>query len=108
MHFLILGVKWGFWAMTLVQTCQKVKQGFYRRGRLSSFQKKVSAKILAHWIGVQGASNLVKKNENTPLFEPVPGEPLAQNKKFFLFEPRRLAASVEGLNNSLAITAGEL
>ena len=83
--------------MTLVQTCQKVKQGFYRRGRLSSFQKKVSAKILAHWIGVQGASNLVKKNENTPLFEPVPGEPLAQNKKVFFIRTKKTCCIRRGL-----------
>ena len=31
-----------------------------------------------------------------------------KNQNFFLIEPRRLAASVEGLNNSLAIAAGEL
>ena len=29
-------------------------------------------------------------------------------KKIFLWEPRRLAASLEGLNNTLAIAAGEL
>jgi len=49
-----------------------------------------------------------QKNENTPLCEPVSGEPLTQIKNFFLFEPRRLAASAEGLNNSLAIAADEL
>ena len=72
------------------------------------FCKKVSAKISDHWIGVQGPSNLVKKPKTPPLCEPVPGEPLTQIKKFFSIEPRRLAASVEGLNNSLAIAAGEL
>ena len=30
------------------------------------------------------------------------------NQNVFLIEPRRLAASVEGLNKSLAIAAGEL
>jgi len=49
-----------------------------------------------------------QKNENTPLCEPVPGEPLTQIKKFFFIEPRRLAASVEGLNNSLAVAADGL
>ena len=48
-----------------------------------------------------------QKNENTPLYEPVPGEPLTQIKNCFLIKPRRFAASVEGLNNSLAIAAGE-
>jgi len=49
-----------------------------------------------------------QKTETPPLCEPRPGEPLTQIKKFFLIEPRSLAASVEGLNNSLAIAAGEL
>jgi len=49
-----------------------------------------------------------QKNENTPICEPVPGEPLTLIKKYFLIEPRRLVASVEGLKNSLAIAAGEL
>jgi len=70
--------------------------------------KKNWAKILDHWIGVQGPSKLVKKTKTPPLCEPLPGEPLTQIKIFFLIEPRNLAASVEGLNNSLAIAAGEL
>jgi len=48
-----------------------------------------------------------QKNENTPLCEPVSGEPLTQIKNCCLIKPRRFAASVEGLNNSLAIAAGE-
>jgi len=63
---------------------------------------------LAHWIGIQGPSNLVKKTKAPPLCEPLPGEPLTPIKKIFVIEPRRLAASVEGLNNSLAIAASEL
>jgi len=35
-------------------------------------------------------------------------KPSPKSNKFFLIEPRRLAASIEGLNNSLAIAAGEL
>ena len=31
-----------------------------------------------------------------------------KNQNFFLIEPRRLAASVEGLNTYLAVSAGEL
>jgi len=70
--------------------------------------KKVWAKYFVYWIGVQGPSKLVKKTKTSSLSEPVPGEPLTQIKKIFLIEPRRLAASVEGLNNSLAIATGEL
>ena len=45
--------------------------------------EKVSTKILAHWIGVQGPSKLVKKTKTPPLCEPVPGEPLTQIENFF-------------------------
>jgi len=61
---------------------------------------------LAHWIGVQGQSKLVKNKKTLPLCELLPGEALTQIKKLFLIEPRRLA--VEGLNTSLAAAAGEL
>ena len=44
------------------------------------FSKNVWAKILAHWIGVQGLSKLFKKNETPQLCEPLPGEPLTQIK----------------------------
>jgi len=58
--------------------------------------------------GVQGPSKLVKKAKTPPLSEPFPGEPLTQITTFLKIEPRRLAASVVGLNNYLAIAAGEL
>jgi len=49
------------------------------------------------------------KNENTPTLRASPRRTPHPNQKIsFLIEPRRLAASVEGLNNSLAIAAGEL
>jgi len=51
---------------------------------------------------------LVKKAKTPPLSEPFPGEPLTQITTFLKIEPRRLAASVVGLNNYLAIAAGEL
>jgi len=54
-----------------------------------------------------GPVKVGQKTKTPPLCEPLPGEPLTQIKKFFLIEPRRLAASVEGLNNSLAIAVGE-
>jgi len=52
-----------------------------------------------------------QKFKNTPTFplcDVSPGEPQSQIKKNFLIETRRLSASVEGLNSSLAIAAGEL
>jgi len=63
---------------------------------------------MAHWSSVQGQSKLVKNSKTPPLWELLPGEPLTQIKNFFLIESRRLATSVEGLNSSLAIAAGEL
>jgi len=55
-----------------------------------------------------GPVKVGQKTKTPPHCEPVPGKPLTQIKTFFLIEPRRLAASVEGLNNSLAIATGEL
>ena len=49
------------------------------------------------------------KTENTPtLRTSTRRTPHPNQKKFFKIEPRRLAASVEGSNNSPAIAAGEL
>jgi len=38
---------------------------------------------VAHWIGVQGPSKLVKKPKTSPLCEPLPSEPLTQINKIF-------------------------
>ena len=43
----------------------------------------VWAKILAHWIGVQGQSKLVKISKTPPLCDVPPREPLTQMKYFF-------------------------
>jgi len=48
-----------------------------------------------------------KKKKNTLRASPR-RTPHPNQKIFFVIEPRRLAASVEGLNDSLAIAAGEL
>jgi len=55
-----------------------------------------------------GPVKVGQKTEKKTLCKPFPGEPLTQIKIFFLIEPRRLAASAKGLNNSLARAAGEL
>jgi len=57
---------------------------------------------LAHWIGVQGLSNLVKKNETPQLCEPLPGEPLIQIKKNFFNRTKkscRIRKGFEQLSN---------
>jgi len=61
---------------------------------------------LLDWL--PGPVKVGQKTKKLPLCEPVPSKPLTQIKKIFLIEPRRLAASVEGLNNSLTIGAGKL
>ena len=50
-----------------------------------------------------------QKTQNTPTLRASPRRTLHPNqKKFFLIEPKRLSASVEGLNTSIAAAAGEL
>jgi len=83
MHFLMLGVEWGFWAITLVpdmlegQSKGSIDAGDHLVCKTSLRQ------ILVYWIGVQGPSKLVKKTKTPPLCEPLPGEPLTQIKNFF-------------------------
>jgi len=55
-----------------------------------------------------GSVKIGQKNENTPNLRASPRRTPHPNQNIFFIEPRRLAASVEGLNNSLAIAAGEL
>ena len=52
---------------------------------------------------------LGQKTENTPTLRAHPRRtPHPNQKNFCLIEPRRLYASVEGLNTYLAVAAGEL
>ena len=55
-----------------------------------------------------GPIKLVKKRKHPHFAILSQANPSHKSKNCFLIEPRRLAASVEGLNNSLAIAAGEL
>ena len=49
-----------------------------------------------------------KKRKHPNFASPPQANPSPQSKNFFLMEPRRLSASVEGLNTYLAVAAGEL
>jgi len=69
--------------------------------------KKCWAKKLAHRIGVQGQVKLAIKPKNTLLVTSPQEHPKPQNENF-LVETRSLAESVDGLNTSLALSAGEL
>jgi len=71
--------------------------------------QKVSGKIFAQLDWRPGSVKFGQKNENTPILRASPRQtPHPNQKMFLLIEPRRLAASVEGLNNALAIAAGTL
>ena len=56
-----------------------------------------------------GSVKFGQKNKNTPILPDSPRQtPNPNQQMFLLIEPRRLPASVEGLNNALAIAAGTL
>ena len=78
------GSKMFFWAITLVPDMLEGQARSLSTREIILFPTKFLSKILAHWIGVQGPSKLVKKTKTPPLCEPVPGEPLTQIKKTFL------------------------
>jgi len=63
---------------------------------------------MAHWIGAQGQSKLVKNSKTPPLCDVPPRETLTQIKLVFLIETRRIAESIDDLNSSLIVSAGEL
>ena len=61
------------------------------------------------WDWRPGPVKFDQKTENTPTLRASPRRtPHPNQKKFFLIEPRSLPASVECLNNFLAIVAGKL
>ena len=61
------------------------------------------------WDWRPGRVKIGQKTENTPTLQASPRRtPHPNQKMFFLIEPRRLSASVEGLNTSVAEAAGEL
>ena len=58
---------------------------------------------------VSRARQIGQKTENTPTLRAFPRRtPYPNQKMFFLIEPIRLYASVEGLNTSLAAAGAEL
>ena len=63
---------------------------------------------MAHWISAQGQLKWVKI-QKPAFFVTSPREnPPPKSNNFFLIETRILAESVDGLNSSVAIVAGEL
>jgi len=63
---------------------------------------------MAHWIGAQRQSKLVKNSKTPPLVTSPQENHKPKTEKIFSVETRRLAESIEGLNSPLAIAADEL
>jgi len=82
MHFLILGVKRGFWAIPLVpDMLEGQARALFRRGKPSSFQKKFEPKF---WpIGLASRSRQSWSKNNTPTFRAPPRRTPHPNQKFF-------------------------
>jgi len=83
------------------------------KGSIDAGDHLVSKKSLSQNFGPldwrPGPVKVGQKTQNTPILRASPRwTPHPNHKIFFLIESRRLAASVEGLNNSLAIATGEL
>ena len=68
----------GFW----FQTCQKVKQGLYRRGRSSSFQKKFEPKFWPISLAFRARQSW-SKNQKHPILRASPRRIPHPNKKNF-------------------------
>jgi len=63
---------------------------------------------MARWISAQGQLKWVENSKTCLLCDVTKRKPLTQINQFFLIETKRLAESVDGLNSSVAIVAGEL
>jgi len=63
---------------------------------------------MAHWISSQGQVKGVKNSKTCLLCDVTKRNPPPKSNNLFLIESIRLAESVDGLNSSVAIVAGEL
>ena len=64
---------------------------------------------MGQWVGAQGQVKVAKISQTCPHCDVTSRKRQSENKKRFFFDStRRLAASVEGLNSSLAQLPGEL
>ena len=108
MHFLILGLN-GFLSHNFGSRHTRRSS----KGSIDEGDHPVSIKSLSQNFGPfdwrPEPVKVGQKNKNTPTLRASPRRTLHPNQKnFFLVEPRRLAASEEDFNNSLAIAADEL
>jgi len=63
---------------------------------------------MAHWISAQGQLKWVKDSKTCLLCDVTKRKPPPKSNNVFFSRNRRLAESVDGLNSSVAIVAGEL
>ena len=71
--------------------------------------KNSSSQNFGPWDWRPGSVEVGQKTENTPTLRAHPRRtPHPNQRLFFLIEPRRLSASVEGLNTYLTVAAGKL
>ena len=64
---------------------------------------------MTHWDSAQGQAKMAKITQKRPYLCRSPQKTSNPKRKiFFLMSTRRLAESVEGLNSSLALAAGDL
>jgi len=64
---------------------------------------------MADWDGAQGQAKMAKITQKHPYLWRSPQKTSNPKRKtFFLMSTRRLAESIEGLNSSLALVAGDL
>ena len=88
MHFLDLGVKWSFWAITLVPDMLESQEGLYRRGRLSSSQTKFESKFWPIGLASRARQSWSKK-QNTPTLRASPRRTPHPNQKIFFIRTKK-------------------
>jgi len=86
----------GFWGDNFGSRHARIQARALSTRKIIYFPQKGSAKISAHWIGVQGSSKLVKKKKTPHFASPSQANPSPKSKNYLLIKPRRLASSVEG------------
>ena len=72
-----------FWAITLVPDTLEGQARALSTWEILQFPTEVSAKISAHWIGVQGRSKLVKKTKTPQFASQSQANPSPKSKHFF-------------------------
>jgi len=63
---------------------------------------------MSDWISTQGQLKWVQNSKICLLCDVTKRNPPPKSNNFFFIETRRLAESVDGLNSSVAIVAGDL